>query len=91
MEISDNIEPAGNLSIEDLNRVRLTVTADLGKCTMLVRDVLELQRGSVVQLDKLAGEMTQLQLKKGAGFNVIDYMPYQFETFDLLEKKGGKP
>ena len=59
-EISDNIEPAGNLSIEDLNRVRLTVTADLGKCTMLVRDVLELQRGSVVQLDKLAGEMTDI-------------------------------
>ena len=43
------------------------------------------------QLKKLAREMIQLQLKKGAGFNVIDYMPYQFETSDLLEKKGGQP
>ncbi|MBM3290634.1 MAG: flagellar motor switch protein FliN, partial [Candidatus Hydrogenedentes bacterium] len=34
----------------------------LGACTMLVRDVLALQRGSVVQLSKLAGEMTDIYL-----------------------------
>jgi len=59
-EIPDELEPGTHLAIEDLNRVRLTVTAELGKCTMLVRDVLELHRGSVIQLDKLAGEMSDI-------------------------------
>ena len=40
-------------------------------------------------LQKLAEEMIQKQFRQGAGFNVIDYMPFQFETFSLLEKKGG--
>jgi flagellar motor switch protein FliN/FliY len=47
-------------SIEDLRRVKLNVTAELGKCTMQVRDVLELRKGSVIQLNKLAGEMTDI-------------------------------
>ena len=49
-----------HLEIKDLKKVCLTLTADLGKCTMLVRDVLELKRGSVVALDKLAGEMMDI-------------------------------
>jgi flagellar motor switch protein FliN/FliY len=48
------------LAIEDLNGVKLSVTADLGTSSMLVRDVLELKRGSVIQLSKLAGEMTDI-------------------------------
>ena len=52
--------PASNLQLDDLKRVKLIVSADLGSCKMYVRDVLELQRGSVVQLDKLAGEMTDI-------------------------------
>ena len=48
------------LSIEDLNKVGLTISANLGTCNMLVRDVLELKRGSVIQLSKLAGEMTDI-------------------------------
>lgn len=54
--------PQRNLAIEDLSKVRLTITADLGSCSMLVREVLELKRGSVIQLSKLAGEMTDIQL-----------------------------
>lgn len=48
------------LVIEDLNYVKLSITADLGTSDMLVRDVLELKRGSVIQLSKLAGEMTDI-------------------------------
>ena len=48
------------LSLHDLRNVRLNITADLGQCMMLVRDVLALKRGSVVALNKLAGEMTDL-------------------------------
>ena len=48
------------LQIEDLRDVRLGITAELGSCTMLVREVLKLERGSVVQLHKLAGEMSDI-------------------------------
>jgi flagellar motor switch protein FliN/FliY len=49
-----------HLALEDLSKVSLTITAELGKCVMPVREVLELKRGSVVALDKQAGEMTDI-------------------------------
>ena len=58
--VDKRIRPSQNLSIEDLKDARLNVTAELGRCRMLVREVLELRSGSVVTLDKLAGEMTDL-------------------------------
>lgn len=54
-----NGEPLG---IDDLKRVRLSVTAELGQARMLVRDVLELKEGSIIPLDKIAGEMTDIHL-----------------------------
>lgn len=52
--------PSQHLAVDDLKRVKLPISAHLGSCTMLVRDVLQLRRGSVVRLDKLAGEMTDI-------------------------------
>ncbi len=49
-----------HLSVTDLRHVRLNVTANLGNCSLLVRDVLELRRGSVLAMDKIAGEMIDL-------------------------------
>jgi flagellar motor switch protein FliN/FliY len=49
-----------HLSLADLNKMKLNVTADLGTCSMKVREVLELDRGSLVQLDKMAGEMADV-------------------------------
>lgn len=42
--------------IELLGDVDLQVTIELGRTEMLVEDVLRLQGGSVVELDKLAGD-----------------------------------
>ena len=61
----DEVDPAParseeRLSIEDLRKVRLMLSADLGQASMLVRDILDLKRGSVVPLEKLAGEMTDI-------------------------------
>jgi flagellar motor switch protein FliN len=52
--------PGLHLLMEDLKGVRLTVSAELGKCVMPVREVLELKRGSVITLNKIAGEMTDI-------------------------------
>ncbi len=48
------------LTVRNIRKVRLAITAELGQCKMMVRDVLELQPGSVLHLDKLAGEMTDI-------------------------------
>ena len=65
----DEVEPSGhapseNLAIEDLDSVSMHVTADLGRSEMSVRDVLDLKPGSIVQLDKLAGEMTDIYVNE---------------------------
>lgn len=46
-------EPGKNLDL--LMNVSVQVTAELGTCKMLVRDILKLGTGSVVELDRLAG------------------------------------
>jgi len=43
-------------AIEMLGDVELDVKIELGRCLMLVGDVLRLSAGSVVELDKLAGD-----------------------------------
>jgi flagellar motor switch protein FliN/FliY len=41
--------------IELLNDVEMGVTVELGRTRMLVRDILELSSGSVIELDRAAG------------------------------------
>ncbi len=48
------------LAIEDLRDVPATVTAELGHCQIYVREVLGLERGSVLTLTKSAGEMADV-------------------------------
>lgn len=49
-------------SLGDLKDVKLELNADLGECRLLVREVLELRRGSVLPLNKIAGEMAELYI-----------------------------
>ena len=59
-EISDEVGDLDNFErdhgIDLLGDVDLEVTAQLGRAEMLVEDVLKLSGGSVVELDKLAGD-----------------------------------
>lgn len=53
--------PTGeHLAMDDFRRVRVTITADLGEASLLVREVLELKQGSIIPLSKLAGETTDI-------------------------------
>jgi flagellar motor switch protein FliN len=47
-------DPTGNINL--LMDVFLRVTVELGRTKMQLRQVLELQQGSVVELDRLAGD-----------------------------------
>lgn len=55
-EAIDRLSEAMAEGIELLGDVDLHVTIELGRTEMLVEDVLRLQGGSVVELDKLAGD-----------------------------------
>jgi len=46
--------PAGYKFLDD---VKLRLSADLGSTHMMIREILALEPGSMVELDKLAGEM----------------------------------
>ncbi len=46
----------GQLSLDLIMDVRLSLTLEVGRTRMSVRNLLALTQGSVVELDKLAGE-----------------------------------
>ncbi|MBN4046817.1 FliM/FliN family flagellar motor switch protein, partial [bacterium AH-315-P07] len=54
--------PSMHLELEDLHRVSLSLSADLGRAQMTVREILDLKVGSIVSLDTMAGEMTDVRL-----------------------------
>jgi flagellar motor switch protein FliN/FliY len=55
-------EQTDYIGLADLDDVRMQVSAELGTCRLHVREILELQRGSVLPLDKLAGEMADVRV-----------------------------
>lgn len=59
VESQDSPE-SSHLVLNDLRNVPLRITASLGQTPMYVRDVLDLKKGSIIPLDKMAGELTDL-------------------------------
>lgn len=51
-------------NIDILLDINLPITIELGRTSMLVRDVLELGPGSVIELDKLSGEPVDLYVNE---------------------------
>ncbi|MBI2431659.1 MAG: FliM/FliN family flagellar motor switch protein [Candidatus Hydrogenedentes bacterium] len=61
-ELSPTQPSAEHLVLDDLKNVKLIVTAELGVCRLSIRDIMNLKRGSVLSLSKLAGEMADIQV-----------------------------
>lgn len=53
-------ENGGRRGIEFLLDIPLVLTVELGRTKMLVRDLLQIGQGSVIELDKLAGEPMEI-------------------------------
>ena len=51
-------------NLEMLLDVPVAVTVELGSCTLPMREVLQLNIGSVVQLDKIADSPVELRVNK---------------------------
>lgn len=54
--------PSQHLDLADLKDVAMNLSADLGQTNVLVREVLEWKKGSVIPLTKMAGEMTDIRV-----------------------------
>ncbi|MCS6861099.1 MAG: flagellar motor switch protein FliN [Abditibacteriales bacterium] len=52
------VQPAGNMDL--LMDVTVTAVVELGRSKMRIRDILQLGPGSIVELDRLAGEPVDL-------------------------------
>jgi flagellar motor switch protein FliN/FliY len=46
----------GSLDLDFILDIPLTLTVELGRCRMLINELLQLGQGSVVELQKIAGE-----------------------------------
>tara|TARA_B100000925_G_scaffold291275_1_gene278775 strand:- start:1566 stop:1910 length:345 start_codon:yes stop_codon:yes gene_type:complete len=78
---SDPQKPAsGNLDVEFLNDVPMTVTVELGVGNITIKDLLQLGQGSVLELNKLAGEPLEVK--------VNDRLISKGEVVVLNEKYG---
>jgi flagellar motor switch protein FliN/FliY len=55
-ELSASESMEGEVSINMLLDLSLPVSVELGRTNMLVQEILRLGRGSVIQLERLAGE-----------------------------------
>jgi len=58
--------PASEISnpISSLKALKLDISAELGKTMLTVKDLLGLKKGDVLELDKPAGEMTDIYLNE---------------------------
>ena len=59
-----NPPAAGSPNLDIVLDVPVNLTVELGSCLMPMREVLQLNIGSVVQLDKIADEPVQLSVNR---------------------------
>ena len=55
-EIQKPDVPKGNMELDFILDIPLSLSVELGRCRMLISELLQLGQGSVVELAKLAGE-----------------------------------
>ena len=56
----EQVEGEENKNLDILMDVRLQLNVELGRCELPIKKVLELTRGSIIELDKVAGEPVEL-------------------------------
>lgn len=57
-----NVPLPASLDFSFLKEVPVTITVELGECSLTVKEVLALEPGKVVRLEKLAGEPVEVKV-----------------------------
>jgi flagellar motor switch protein FliN/FliY len=63
----DNVQEQGQKSMRDLDfllDIPLEISVEIGRTTMLINDLLQLGQGSVVELNKLAGDPLEILVNR---------------------------
>jgi flagellar motor switch protein FliN/FliY len=95
-EFGASQKPEESLTLRDIRRVKLEVSAELGNASMLVREVLELKEGSILPLSKAAGEMADIFINgipfaRGEIVVLVDSLHVRIsEISGLLERDNGE-
>jgi flagellar motor switch protein FliN/FliY len=63
VELADSAEGKGSTPLDSLLNVTVTVTAELGRTTVSIGDVLKLGVGSVLELDRAVWEPVELMAR----------------------------
>jgi flagellar motor switch protein FliN/FliY len=63
-EVLPGADEEASMDLGVLATIPLQVTVELGRTQMLVREVLALQPGSVVELDRIAGEAVDVRINE---------------------------
>ncbi|HLP17820.1 MAG TPA: flagellar motor switch protein FliN [Bacteroidota bacterium] len=56
LEVPDPAFERSNRKLDMLHDISLSISIELGRRMMMIREILELERGSIVEFDKLASE-----------------------------------
>lgn len=59
-ENETQVSAEGNSNLDILMDIDLEITVELGRCNLPIKKVLELTKGSIIELDKIAGEPVDL-------------------------------
>ena len=60
LEGASSVDPVMDSNMNILMGVKLLVTVELGRTNLSVKEVLELQKGSVIELERIAGEAVDI-------------------------------
>ena len=80
-------------NIDLLMDVSLRITVELGRTYMTLRQVLDLQQGSVIELDRLAGDPVDIYINErlfAQGEVIVVDDKFGVRITKLVEPNGGK-
>lgn len=59
-EVTANSENEGQIQLDVLKNIPVTMSIEVGRAVIKIRDLMRLSQGSVVELDRIAGEPLDL-------------------------------
>jgi flagellar motor switch protein FliN/FliY len=59
-EVTPNQEAEGQIQLDVLQNIPVTMSIEVGRAVIKIRDLMRLSQGSVVELDRIAGEPLDL-------------------------------
>lgn len=80
----------GAVDIDFLLDISLDVTVEVGRCKMLVNELLQLQQGSVIPMDKMVGEPFEVYVNRklmAFGEVVVVNEKFGIRLTDILDPK----